>query len=182
MYFVPFSVSFICTLLIVKKLLVKQTFTNQQLAANAQRNRRISAMLLFICFTYIITTLPNRLCFSVFELQIIGYDYTDTVFLVSNTLMYTRNAMNVFFLYISVHGFRRDVRRLIFTCWRELTGQTPLQGNSTTEHVRTTTAFNETTEKQTSAMATKKSFREPRWILFHYHIFRLLSSLDWCCL
>jgi hypothetical protein len=107
----------------MKKLIVKQTPTNQQLANSARRNRRISIMLLLMCLTYIISTLPNRLCFSVFANQIIGHDYTDTVFLATNTLMYTRNAMNAFFLYISVYGFRRDIRNLLLRCL----GRRPIQ-------------------------------------------------------
>jgi len=116
MYFLPFAVIIVCTLLTMKKLIVKHPFTNNQLATSAQRNRRISIMLLFMCLTYIISTLPNRLCFSIFANQIIGHEYTDTVFLSSNTLMYARNAMNIFFLYISVSGFRRDIRNLILSC------------------------------------------------------------------
>ncbi|CAF5126270.1 unnamed protein product, partial [Rotaria sp. Silwood1] len=108
MYIVPFIVTIVCTLFIVKKLMSKPTTSNQQLAINAQRNRRISFMLLFMCLTYVVCTLPNRLCFSVFENQIIGHDYTDTVFLAANTLMYTRNVLNAFFLYVSVYGFRRE--------------------------------------------------------------------------
>lgn len=106
-----------CTIITARKLVVRQTSLNQQIVTNAQRNRRISIMLLLMCFTYIILTLPNRLCFSVFVSQLIGHDYSDTVFLLSNTLMYTRSALNVFFLYISVHGFQRDVRRLFSKCY-----------------------------------------------------------------
>ncbi|CAF0830517.1 unnamed protein product [Rotaria sp. Silwood1] len=115
---------------VMKKLIIKQTYTNNQLAISAQRNRRISIMLALMCFTYIITTLPNRLCFSVFGNQIIGHDYADTVFLATNTLMYTRNALNAFFLYVSVYGFRRDVRQLTLTCWKKLTGEDVLQENN----------------------------------------------------
>ncbi|CAF4548003.1 unnamed protein product, partial [Rotaria sp. Silwood2] len=88
--------------------------------------------------TYAVCTLPNRLCFSVFESQLIGHDYTDTVFLATNTLMYTRNALNAFFLYISVYGFRRDVRQLMFTCWVKLTGKGVPHENNGNEHVDTT--------------------------------------------
>jgi hypothetical protein len=116
MYFLPFTVIIFSTLLTVKKLFLKQTPTNNQLARSARRNRRISFMLLFMCLTYVVCTLPNRLCFSIFADQIIGHDYTDTVFLSSNTLMYTRNAINAFFLYISVYGFRRDIRNLVLSC------------------------------------------------------------------
>lgn len=91
----------------------KQTVVNQQLAINAQRNRRISILLLFICLAYVFCTLPNRLCFSLFANQIMGHNYTDIIFLSSNTLMYTRNALNVFFLYITTRGFRRDIWRLV---------------------------------------------------------------------
>ena len=117
MYIVPFGVMILCTLLTMKKLIFKQTTTNDQLAQSARRNRRISIMLLLMCLTYMVTTLPNRLCFSVFADHIVGHEYTDTVFLATNTLMYTRSAVNCFFLYISVHGFRRDVRNFILRCF-----------------------------------------------------------------
>jgi sorbitol-specific phosphotransferase system component IIC len=123
MYIVPFTVMFVCTILTVKKLIVKQTTDNQQLAQNAKRNRRISVMLLLMCLAYVILTLPNRLCFSVFPNEIIGHVYTDMVFLSSNTLMYTRNATNAFFLYASVHGFRRDLRGLMLKCCGKLEGR-----------------------------------------------------------
>ena len=88
-----------------------------------------------MCLAYVILTLPNRLCFSVFSNQIIGHDYTDIVFLSSNTLMYTRNAINAFFLYISVHGFRRGLRRMILSCFRKLTGQViPLENTTGQEN------------------------------------------------
>jgi hypothetical protein len=116
MYFFPFMVIILCTLFTITKLIVWQTFDNEQLATSAHRNRRISIMLLLMCLTYIVATLPNRLCFSVFTDQIIGHDYTDTVFLATNTIMYTRNALNAFFLYLSVQGFRRDIRILLFKC------------------------------------------------------------------
>ncbi|CAM4912884.1 unnamed protein product [Rotaria socialis] len=118
MYFIPFSIMAVCTLLVVKKLINTQTFSNQQLATNAKRNRRISLMLLFMCFAYVVCTLPNRLCFSFFANELIGHDYTDTVFLSTNTLMYTRSALNAFFLYQSVHTFRLDVRKFILCCGR----------------------------------------------------------------
>jgi hypothetical protein len=116
MYFLPFSVIIVCTLFTVKKIISKQPSTNNQLKNSVQRNRRVSIMLLLMCLMYIISTLPNRLCFSIFADQIIGHEYTDTVFLSSNTLMYTREAMNVFFLYISLAGFRRDIRNLMLRC------------------------------------------------------------------
>ncbi|CAF2040876.1 unnamed protein product [Rotaria magnacalcarata] len=118
MYFLPFSIMFVCTLLVVKKLLSTQSFSNQQLATSAKRNRRIALMLLFMCLAYVVCTLPNRLCFSFFANELIGHDYTDTVFLATNTLMYTRNALNAFFLYQSVYSFRRDVRKFILCCER----------------------------------------------------------------
>ena len=123
MYFLPFSVIFVCTLLTMKKLFIRRLTRNSQLANSAQRNRRISIMLLLMCVTYIISTLPNRLCFSLFADQITGHEYTDTIFLATNTLMYTRNAMNAFFLYISVFGFRRDIRNLVLRCL----GKRPIQ-------------------------------------------------------
>lgn len=141
MYFVPFTVMFLCTLMTVKKLIVRQISDNQQLANNAQRNRRISIMLLLMCLAYVILTLPNRLCFSVFSNQIIGHDYTDTVFLSSNTLMYTRSALNVFFLYISTARFRRDIRRSMLMYYGKLRKQAvPLTINGE-EHLGTITTM-----------------------------------------
>ena len=134
MYFVPFTLMFLCTIVTVKKLIVKQTSDNPQLVQNAKRNRRISIMLLLMCLTYVILTLPNRICFSLFYNQITGHDYTDTVFLLSNTLMYTRNAMNVFFLYGSVYRFRRDVRRLMVMCCGKLRGRVIPDGINGEQH------------------------------------------------
>jgi hypothetical protein len=116
MYFLPFVVIIVCTLFTVKKLIYKRISTNQQLINSVQRNRRISIMLLLMCLAYLIFTLPDRLCFSVFANDIIGHEYTDTVFLATNTLMYTRCALNVFFIYMSVVGFRRDVRNSLLRC------------------------------------------------------------------
>lgn len=134
MYIVPFGVMILCTLTTVKKLVFKQLTTNHQLARNARRNRRISIMLLLMCLTYVVTTLPNRLCFSVFVDQILGHEYTDTVFLTVNTLMYTRSAVNCFFLYISVHGFRRDMRNIILGCFgRQVVRVHPMNHTMTRE-------------------------------------------------
>ena len=113
MYFVPFTLMVVCTVFTVKKLISQQPSGNKQVAKNIRRNRHISIMLLLMCVAYICLTLPNRLCFSVFANQIIGHEYTDSVFLASNTLMYTRNATNVFFFYLSVSGFRRAVSKII---------------------------------------------------------------------
>jgi hypothetical protein len=123
MYFLPFTIIIVCTLFTVKKLIFKPISINRQLANNVQRNRRISIMLLLMCLTYVISTLPNRLCFSVFANQIIGHEYTDTVFLATNTLMYTRSAINAFFLYMSVFGFRRDLRNFVLKCF----GRRPIE-------------------------------------------------------
>ena len=73
-------------------------------------------MLLGMCATYFLSSLPNRLCFSVFLAQLVGHDYTDTLLLATNTLMSSRTAINFFFFYISVSGFRRDVRNLVMRC------------------------------------------------------------------
>ncbi|CAF1028548.1 unnamed protein product [Rotaria sordida] len=116
MYFLPFTIIIVCTLFTIKKLIFRQISTNDQLAISAQRNRRISLMLLLMCLIYAVCTVPNRLCFSIFTNQIIGYDYTDTVFLATNTLMYTRNAMNALFLYMSVHGFQQYIRKIVLRC------------------------------------------------------------------
>jgi hypothetical protein len=134
----------------MKKLIVRQTSDNQQLANNAERNRRISIMLLLMCLSYVIFTLPNRLCFSVFPNQIIGHDYTDIVFLSSNTLMYTRNALNAFFLYISVYGFRRDLRHLMLQCCGKLTGRVvPLETNVVEQTGTNTTFRDQVTSRKT---------------------------------
>ena len=123
MYFVPFAVIIVCTLFTVNKLIFKPISTNRQLATSVQRNRRISVMLLLMCLTYVVTTLPNRLCFSIFYNQILGHEYTDTVLVATNTLMYTRSAINAFFLYMSVNGFRRDVRNILLKCF----GKRPIE-------------------------------------------------------
>ena len=88
-----------------------------------------------MCLAYTICTLPNRLLFSVFANHIVGKQYTDTVFLASNTLMYTRNAINVFFLYVSVHGFRRDVLVLAQKCRVKIKGN-QIQPNGINEQNR----------------------------------------------
>ena len=137
MYFVPFGVMLLFTVLTVKKLIVRQVADNQQLASNARRNRRISIMLLLMCLAYVIFTLPNRLCFSVFPNQILGHDYTDIVFLSSNTLMYTRNALNAFFLYMSVVGFRRDVHHLILIIYAKLSNRVAPLNNNREDHSAT---------------------------------------------
>ena len=63
-----------------------------------------------------------------FANEIMGHNYTDTIFLSTNTLMYMRNALDVVFLYISVRGFRRDMRNLILKCL----GRRPIQVRPTT--------------------------------------------------
>ena len=141
MYIVPFGVMILCTLLTMKKLIFKQTTTNDQLAQSAQRNRRISIMLLLMSLTYMVTTLPNRLCFSVFVDQILGHEYTDTVFLTANTLMYTRSAVNCFFLYISVYGFRREVRNFILRCLGRQTVQVHPTNHTMTKEAANTRAL-----------------------------------------
>lgn len=117
MYFLPFSVIIVCTCLTITKLIVQPVSVNIQLARSAQRNRRISLMLLCMCLTYVICTLPNRLCFSLFMDQIVGHDYTDALFLATNTLMYTRNALNIFFLYVSVKAFRKSMFQIFMKCF-----------------------------------------------------------------
>jgi hypothetical protein len=146
MYFIPFSLMFLCTVMTVKKLIVRQVSDNQQLANSAQRNRRISIMLLLMCLAYVILTLPNRLCFSVFSYQIVGHDYTDTVFLLTNTLMYTRNALNAFFLYLSVQGVRRDIRRLILKCYGKLRHRIAPQAITQQELTRTVATIHDPTK------------------------------------
>ena len=87
-------------------------------------------MLLLMCLAYFVTTLPNRLCFSVFLDQLIGHDYTDLVLLSTNTLMAVRCAINIVFFYASVSSFRRDIRRVILECRGRITGQVvPVESN-----------------------------------------------------
>jgi len=143
----------LCTIFTAKKLIVRQTSNNQQLTISARRNRRISIMLLLMCLAYVVLTLPNRLCFSAFPNQIIGHDYTDIIFLTSNTLMYTRSALNVFFLYISVHGFRRDVRQLMLKCCGKITGRVAPDEDTGGEHPGTiTTLRNPAISRKTQAL------------------------------
>ena len=118
MNFIPFSVMFICTILTVRKLLVRRTgHENDQMTQNAKRNRRISLMLLMMWAVYVCFTLPNRLSFSVFIDALVNHPYSDVVFLSGNTLMYSRGALDGLFLYVTVLAFRRDVQRTILKCF-----------------------------------------------------------------
>lgn len=134
MYLLPFCVIVISTLCTIKKLTQRQNPINNHLARSIRRNRRISLMLLLLCLTYIICTLPNRLCFSMFRNQIIGHDYTDTIFFAANTLMYTRNAIDICFLYLSVHGFRQIMNKIFLNCSIHRQNQVNPSNNILTQH------------------------------------------------
>ena len=138
-YFFPFTIMILCTLFTAKKLFIKPTNDNEQMARNAHRNRRISLMLLGMCLTYFLLSLPNRLCFSVFIDQLLGHDYTDTLLLGTNTLMTSRTAINVFFFYMSVSGFRRDIRHLMARFrGRLIPGQVAPSRTTANSHIRGT--------------------------------------------
>jgi hypothetical protein len=114
MYIIPFMIMFIGIILIIMKLYNRQTNTR-----HFNQKQRLSLMLVGMCIVYIILTLPNRLCFSVFFSRIINHIYTDTILLASNTLLYTRNATNILFLYISSIKFRKHLAKLWCCCCRQ---------------------------------------------------------------
>lgn len=107
MYIIPFLLMIIGITLIIIKLCIHRTHT-----AHFNSKQRLSVMLIAMCILYMILTLPNRLCFSVFFSSIINHVYTDTIFLASNTLLYTRNATNIFFLCVSSVKFRRQLTKI----------------------------------------------------------------------
>jgi len=115
MYIVPFLLMFIGIILIIIKLYNLRLNTR-----HSYRKKRLSLMLVGMCIVYIILTLPNRLCFSVFFSDIVNHIYTDTILLASNTLLYTRNATNIIFLYISSIKFRKQLAKLCcYYCHRQ---------------------------------------------------------------
>jgi len=107
MYIIPFLIMIIGIILIIVKLYNYRTNTR-----HFNQKQRLSFMLVGMCIVYMILTLPNRLCFSVFYSDILNHNYTDTVLLASNTLLYTRNATNIVFLYIGSIKFRKYVAKL----------------------------------------------------------------------
>ena len=109
MYIIPFIIMIIGIILIIIKLCNRRINTR-----HFNQKQRLSLMLVGMCIVYIILTLPNRLCFSVFLSNILNHVYTDTLLLASNTLLYTRNATNIFFLYISSGTFRKQIGK--FCC------------------------------------------------------------------
>ena len=110
MYIIPFLLMIIGITLIIIKLCIRRTN-----AGHFNSKQRLSLMLVAMCVLYMILTLPNRLCFSVFFSAIINHVYTDTVFLSSNTLLYTRNATNILFLCASSVKFRKQLTKV--TCY-----------------------------------------------------------------
>ena len=130
MYILPFIIMLIGMTLIIVKLHSRRTRTRL-----VGKKHRLSWMLVGMCAVYMVLTLPNRLCFSVFLSSILNHTYTDTVLLASNSLLYTRNATNIVFLLISSASFRKTLSQLFRDrlCWhcrpRGIIGQVvPVQG------------------------------------------------------
>jgi hypothetical protein len=111
MYIIPFIIMIIGIILIIIKL-----FNRRINARHVHHKHRLSLMLIGMCIVYMVLTLPNRLCFSVFLSDILNHVYTDTILLASNTLLYTRNATNIFFLYIGSAKFRRQLAKSCHYC------------------------------------------------------------------
>ncbi|CAF4587098.1 unnamed protein product, partial [Didymodactylos carnosus] len=108
MSMVSFVVMIISTVLAIIKL-VRLPRVNE---ASYLRNKRISIMLGLMCIAYILLTLPNRLCFTVFAPLLERTPGSNTIFALSDLLTYLASALNLLFLSISVKGFRRDLGNL----------------------------------------------------------------------
>ena len=115
MYVVPFLVMIVGIILIIIKV-----YTRSHITHHLGHKQRLSLMLVGMCVVHMVLTLPNRLCFSVFLSAILDHVYTDTILLASNTLLYTRSATNICFLYVSSATFRKQLAKLlcinIFCC------------------------------------------------------------------
>lgn len=111
MYIIPFIIMLIGIILIIIKLYNRRTNTRY-----FNQNQRLSLMLVFMCIVYMMLTLPNRLCFSIFYSDLLNHIYTDTVLLGSNTLLYTRNATNILLLYINSTKFRKQLAKICCCC------------------------------------------------------------------
>src|SRR5205085_526866 len=114
MYIIPFIIMFIGIILIIIKL-----YNHKLNTRNFNYKQRLSLMLVGMCIVYMILTLPNRLLFSVFLSDILNHVYTDTILLASNTLLYTRNATNIIFLYISSIKFRKQLTKFFYYCHQQ---------------------------------------------------------------
>ena len=108
MYIVPLIIMIVGIILIIIKV-----YTRRSHARHLGHKQRLSLMLVCMCVVYMMLTLPNRLCFSVFLSTILNHVYTDTVLLSSNTLLYTRSATNICFLYVSSATFRKQLAKLL---------------------------------------------------------------------
>jgi hypothetical protein len=108
MYAVPFLIMIVGIILIIIKV-----YTRRHTTHHLGQKQRLSLMLVGMCVVYMILTLPNRLCFSVLLSTILNHVYTDTVLLTSNTLLYTRSATNICFLYVCSTTFRKRLAKLL---------------------------------------------------------------------
>ncbi|CAF0743051.1 unnamed protein product [Adineta ricciae] len=111
MYITPFVIMTLGIVLIIIKLYNRRI----NLQSNHQK-QRLCFMLIGMCAVYMMLTLPNRLCFSVFFSRISNQEYGDIILLGSNTLLYTRNATNVFFLYLGSSTFRKQLAKF-YSCF-----------------------------------------------------------------
>ncbi|CAF1069874.1 unnamed protein product [Didymodactylos carnosus] len=109
MTMVPFAVMLLCTLLTIIKL-VRLPRVNE---ASYLRNRRISIMLACMCITYILLTLPNRLCFSVLTPLVESSIAANVIFSLTDSLTYLASSLNYLFLSVTVKGFWTDLRSLL---------------------------------------------------------------------
>jgi hypothetical protein len=108
-------ISFIIMIIVIILIIIK-LYNRRTNPRHFNKTQRLSLMLIGMCIVYMILTLPNRLCFSVFLSKIINHVYTDTVLLGSNTLLFTRNATNVVFLYIGSKKFRKQLAKFCRRC------------------------------------------------------------------
>jgi len=124
MYIIPFVIMILGMILILIKV-----FSHRFESRHSRRKQHLLFMLVGMCLIYMILTLPNRLCFSVFLSRLLNHIYTDTVLLSSNTLLYTRNATNILFLYMSSNKFRKYLANICcFTCrWSTTSRVLPTQ-------------------------------------------------------
>lgn len=151
-YFVPVIIMITCTASTTLKLRQKSSSNNAQLVQNAQRNRRISYMLIGMWSMYFFSSLPNRLCFSVFIDQLLGHKYTDLVLSTTNTLVALRNTVNIFFFYLSVNGFRRDLRAIFIKMQSKVQNHTTIE--PTTNYNRVQPGLNSRPIEQGVQLAT----------------------------
>ncbi|CAF0866579.1 unnamed protein product [Didymodactylos carnosus] len=108
MSMITFAIMIIFTVLAIIKL-VRLPRVN---AASFLRNKRISVMLGLMCISYILLTLPNRLCFSVLSPLLESTPGSNTIYALSNLLTSLASSLNFLYLSVSVKGFWRDLRNL----------------------------------------------------------------------